>query len=175
MSWLDQLPPRTRTLYVVFISVILATLPCYVLGGVLLALARPAVAVPGTPTPFILPTLTPLGLTPVGGATPTFPFGPTETRLPTPTQWIPPTFTPTFTPTPSATPTATATPTLTPTPTSTPTATPTGTPTFTPTASPTPTYTPIPPTDTPTPTPSPTETPSATSTASPTTPTPPTP
>jgi hypothetical protein len=165
MNWLDQLPPRTRTLYVVFISIILATLPCYLLGGVLLAMARPAAPFPPSPTPF--PTLTPLALTPVVLPTFTVPFGPTETRLPTPTQWLPPTFTPTPsrtptptathtatpspTPSPTSTGTATATPTVTLTPTVTPTATMTGTPTGTPTATPTDTPTP---THTPTPSPS---------------------
>lgn len=146
MNWLDQLPPRTRTLYVVFISIILATLPCYLLGGVLLAMARPAAPFPPSPTPF--PTLTPLALTPVVLPTFTVPFGPTETRLPTPTQWLPPTFTPTPTATHTATPSPTPspTPTGTPTPTSTPTDTPTPTPT-----TPTPTATPATPTDTPTP------------------------
>jgi hypothetical protein len=125
MNWLDQLPPRTRTLYVVFISIILATLPCYLLGGVLLAMARPAAPFPPSPTPF--PTLTPLALTPVVLPTFTVPFGPTETRLPTPTQWLPPTFTPTpsRTPTPTATHTATPSPTPSPTSTGTATATPT--------------------------------------------------
>ncbi len=157
MNWLDQLPPRTRTLYVVFISIILATLPCYLLGGVLLAMARPAAPFPPSPTPF--PTLTPLALTPVVLPTFTVPFGPTETRLPTPTQWLPPTFTPTPTATHTATPSPTPspTPTGTPTPTSTPTDTPTPTPT-----TPTPTATPATPTDTPTPTHTPTPSPSPT-------------
>jgi len=160
MNWLDQLPPRTRTLYVVFISIILATLPCYLLGGVLLAMARPAAPFPPSPTPF--PTLTPLALTPVVLPTFTVPFGPTETRLPTPTQWLPPT----FTPTPTATHTATPSPTPSPTPTETPT--PTSTPTDTPTPTPTtppPTATPATPTDTPTPIHTPTPSPSPTPTS----------
>jgi len=160
MNWLDQLPPRTRTLYVVFISIILATLPCYLLGGVLLAMARPAAPFPPSPTPF--PTLTPLALTPVVLPTFTVPFGPTETRLPTPTQWLPPT----FTPTPTATHTATPSPTPSPTPTETPT--PTSTPTDAPTPTPTtppPTATPATPTDTPTPIHTPTPSPSPTPTS----------
>ncbi|MFZ8844192.1 hypothetical protein [Thermoflexus sp.] len=160
MNWLDQLPPRTRTLYVVFISIILATLPCYLLGGVLLAMARPAAPFPPSPTPF--PTLTPLALTPVVLPTFTVPFGPTETRLPTPTQWLPPTFTPTPTATHTATPSPTPSPppTETPTPTSTPTDTPTPTPT-----TPPPTATPATPTDTPTPIHTPTPSPSPTPTS----------
>lgn len=147
MNRLDQMPPRRRTLYVVFISLILATLPCYVLGGVLLAAARPVGRIPASPTPF--PTLTPLGLTPVLLPTFTVPFGPTETRHPTPTQWVPPTFTPTATRTPTFTPTATATHTPTFTPTATATHTPTPTPTITATATLTPTVSPVPTTPTP--------------------------
>lgn len=131
-QWYGTLSPRRRTGYAVLLAVIVATIPCYCLGGYLLTQGvppafRPKVQPTPTqldPTPTAnLPTLTPLPDTPT----------PTETIEPTPTQM------PTLTHTPTVLPTETETP----LPTETPTETPTPTGTFTPTATATSTETPL--------------------------------
>jgi len=138
---------------------------------------------------FVLPSITPITLTPPPTPTHTLttssPTPLTDTPSPTPKAATPtkppPTWTPepaptwrlTLTPTPTDMPTITLaptdTPTITPTPTDTPTITPTptDTPTITPTPTDTPTITPTP-TDTPTITPTSTDTPTPTWTPTPT-------
>jgi hypothetical protein len=141
-QWYLDSSPRQRTLYGVLVSIIVATIPCYCIGG--WALARgfpagpaPAVVATATSRP-LLPTVTPLPPTPttVPLVTPT----PTETLEPTPTQGPTATETPTATPSlPTETPTSTETVTVPPEPTLTPTGT--ATPTWTPTDTPMPTST----------------------------------
>jgi len=106
-----------KPIYTILIAVIIATIPCYCLGFVALAI-RPS---PLTPTP--IPETTETAV-PNASATP-YEVGPgtgtpSKTLQPTPTQWFPPTRTPTptatETPLPSMTPTDTPTPTPTPLP-----------------------------------------------------------
>lgn len=157
---------RRRVTRSILLAIIVATLPCYCLGAIMLGLARPNRTSPTTLTAQAIPsqvTVTSqfpgMTYTPFQGVTP-LPSGPPPTWTPsqsgpllTPGQFIPtstplilpPTATLTFTfaPIPTSTPLPTSTPpviviTLTPTPTSTPT------PTFTqpPTNTDTPTLTP---------------------------------
>lgn len=132
-QWYLALSPRRRTAYGVLISIIVATIPCYCMGGWAL--------VQGFPKPNVPPALVETA-TPVLEPTPT--QQPVPTVEPTPTQE--PTLTLEFTPTQS--PTATETPTVLPTETETPV--PTETATVTPEPTETPTWTPVP-TETPTP------------------------
>lgn len=155
-QWFASRTARQRTIYSLLAAVIIATVPCYILGFWALTIdfhPQPA------PTPTVPPTWTPLPPEPTVTLTPT----PTETPIPTGT----PTETPTLTPTPEETPTITETETpeetLTATPTDTPTGTATATPTGTATATPTGT-----PTGTATATPTGTATPTATATSTPT-------
>ncbi|HUT18184.1 MAG TPA: hypothetical protein VM366_03415 [Anaerolineae bacterium] len=166
-EWYANLEPRQRTIYGLLIAVIVATVPCYCLGG--WALSQDFRLIP-TPTATFTPTATytPVPPTATPHPTPT----PTATLPPTPTQEPSPTITPTPTSTGTATPTATTTETATPTATTTATptltgtatatVTPTGTSTETPTATVTPTGTTAPPTATPTHTVTPTATPTQT-------------
>lgn len=101
---------RTRILLVI---AILATLPCYCLGVIVLQFAPVHNLTTLTPTPTSTETLTP-----------------TATQTSTPTHTPFPTFTPTLTPTPTST--RTTTPTATSTSTFTPTLTPIETTTTTP-------------------------------------------
>lgn len=164
-EWYTGLQPRQRTIYGVLIAIILATVPCYCIGGWALT-QNWTVPVP-TPTPMPSPTATvaPPVVPPTATATATLP--------PTPTQEPSPTITPTPTATATDVATATATNTATATATQTATTEPSATATGTATAEPTPTATP---TGTPTPTatqteavtPTPTLTATATATATPT-------
>jgi hypothetical protein len=166
-EWYAHLEPRQRTIYGLLIAVILATVPCYCLGG--WALSQDFRLIP-TPTVTFTPTATYTPVPPTATPRPT--STPTATLPPTPTQEPSPTITPTPTSTGTATPTATTTETATPTATTTPTptvtgtatatVTPTGTSTETPTATVTPTGTTAPPTATPTHTVTPTTTPTQT-------------
>jgi hypothetical protein len=158
---IERTRSRQRT-HRILIGVILATLPCYACGIILLVGFAPARArqdiltltvpstatITGTPTSTTTPTLT---LTP-GGPTVTLPY--------TPTQFIPASREPS--PTPTATPTLTVAPTLTLEPTLTGVPTPTATPTPTVTTGPTSTST-----EGPSPTPSATQEPTATETEAP--------
>lgn len=144
-DWYGNLEPRQRTIYGLLIAVILATVPCYCLGG--WALSQDFRLIP-TPTPTFTPTAThtpvPPTATPTATSTPTATLPPTPTEEPSPTVTHTPTPTETVTPTATATETATATatvPTPTPTETATATLTPTATPTETATATVTPTAT----------------------------------
>lgn len=167
-EWYTNLEPRRRTIYGLLVAIIVATIPCYCLGGWALTqdfylaptlTPPPTATVPATWTPLPPPTET---ATPTPTETPT--LLPTETATPTPTETPTslPTQTATLTPTAeiTATPTSTATPTPTTiaTPTGTSTSTPTATPTSTPTATPTSTATATVQPSTPTTTPSPTAT-----------------
>jgi hypothetical protein len=137
--WYGSLAPRRRTGYSVLLAVIVATIPCYCIGGYVLTQGLPPALQPKVqpvasptmtlePTPTDRPVETPVPNTPT----------PTETVLPTPTQM------PTLTHTPTAQPTETETPTPTEAATETPTATATPTETATETATLTPTETPLP-------------------------------
>lgn len=99
---LDTLSRRTRTRYML-ILMILITIPCYILGIVLLRLNSGPLA--STPTPVNSPTIT---------RTATITLTPYLTRTPTITPTITQTLTPTLTRTPTITPTITQTPTNTP-------------------------------------------------------------
>ena len=120
-----EVKPQRSRLHTTLLVVILATIPCYLLGLVVLWVGKAAIAArTATPTPTveasaILPENTPTALT----ATPTV-------------------FTPTITETPTATPTFTVTATYF-IPSSTPSITPRPTNTNTPTNTPVPTYTPV--------------------------------
>ncbi len=110
-------PQRSR-LQTTLLAIILATIPCYLLGLVVLWIGRTAIAARTTETPtatleeVIQPSITPTLHT----ATPTL-FTPTITQTPTAT----PTFTVTATYfIPSSTPSVTPLPTHTPLPTDTP-------------------------------------------------------
>ncbi|HNT77162.1 MAG TPA: autotransporter domain-containing protein, partial [Anaerolineae bacterium] len=99
-----------KPIYRVLIAVIIATIPCYCLGFVALAMR------PSSPSPTARPTLT--ATTPPKATSTPYLVGPgtsvpLKTLQATPTQWFPPT----RTPTPEPTFTGTATPTETPTPT----------------------------------------------------------
>ncbi len=165
-DWYGSLEPRQRTIYGLLIAIIMATVPCYCLGG--WALSQDFRLIP-TPTATFTPTATYTVVPPTATATAT--STPTATLPPTPTEEPSPTITPTPTATETATPTETATQTATPTATATTTPTPTltgtATATVTPTATPTgtstatltPTNTTAPPTATPTLTATPTTTP----------------
>jgi hypothetical protein len=137
-KWYANLETRQRTIYGLLIAVILATVPCYCLGG--WALSQDFRLIP-TPTPTLVPTATYTAVPPTFTPRPT--STPTATLPPTPTQEPSPTITPTWTSTPTETatslPTSTETATATPTMTGTPTATVTGTATatLTPTGTPT--------------------------------------
>ncbi len=151
---------RQRTIQLTLLGIILATLPCYCVGFLLLAV-RPTpsrgAAPTNTPTPFLLatetanPFATP-SITPISPlVSPTSPIF----IQPTPTQFFF-VFSPTPPPFPTATPFVFPTPTFVIIP---PTATPIEPPTSTPVPS---TATPLPPTETPIPFPTletPTETP----------------
>lgn len=150
-NFTTSLQKRRRLLHTILLAIILATLPCYCAGAMLLGLApdqnrvritstsAPTLIeqtlqtlVGGTPTATLFPTITPL---PFGLYTNTPIFGgpvstPGQYIPPTNTQIVLPTAVPTYTFTlpPTATffiPTSTQAPTLTPTFTWTPTATPT--------------------------------------------------
>ena len=133
----------------ILISIILATIPCYCLGGIAVMLA-PDSSVTATPTempilatatqPLQIPTSSPGPA--IISATPSN----TPTITPSPTNTSTPTFTPSITATWTATYTLTAS--LTFTPSYTPSLTFTPTETFTPT----PSFTPVTPSNTPTPT-----------------------
>jgi hypothetical protein len=116
---LDTLSRRTRTRYML-ILMILITIPCYILGIVLLRINRGPFA--STLTPVSLPTITRTG---------TITLTPYLTR----TSTITPTITQTLTPTLTRTPTPTQTPTSTPEQTETPVSTDTPGPEVTPTGS----------------------------------------
>ncbi len=151
---MDTTTDPTKRPRLILISIILATLPCYLLGFVALGLA-PTSPIP-TPIPSATFFLQPATITPTLYApeTPTssptleiITATPTFTTTPSPTPFLPATPTqtasPTLTPTETFTPTQTFTPTntFTNTPTSTPTPSPTATETLTPTPSSTPTNT----------------------------------
>lgn len=137
--WYGTLSRRRRTGYAVLLTVIVATIPCYCVGGYALTQGLPpAFQWMASPTP------TRLDPTPTANL-PTFtpmPDTPTVTMEPTPTQMPTLTHTPTVLPTETATAMPTATMTETPTPTLIATETPT--PTLTSTATPTPTKTLLP-------------------------------
>jgi len=152
---------RQRT-HRILIGVILATLPCYACGIILLVGFAPAQArqnlltltVPVTATITETPT-------PTHTHTPTLtPGGPTVTLPYTPTQFIPASLVPS--PTETASPTITTAPTLTLPPTTTSAPAATATPTSTATSGPTATNT-----EGPSPTPSATQEPTATQTEAP--------
>src|SRR5688572_29472838 len=152
---------RRRLTQIILFVIIIATLPCYVIGAVLLAVAPQEDDTEGDIVPTTLAPLTPALTSPTGQFTPVQAFTslPTTTLQSTPGQFIAPTRQRyTNTPLPSATfaPSITASVTLTFTPTWTWTWTFTPTFTFTPT--------PITPTATFTETPSPTLTPTFTET-----------
>jgi len=143
-QWYLGLSPRQRTRYGVLVSIIVATIPCYCIGGWALTRGLPAAPLPAvvataTSRP-LLPTVTPLPPTPT--SVPLVTPIPTETLEPTPTQGPTATETPTATPVlPTETPTPTETATVLPEPTLTPTGT--ATPTWTPTDTPIPMPTPV--------------------------------
>jgi hypothetical protein len=157
-QWYLALSPRRRTLYSVLISIIVATIPCYCIGGWAVMQGFPRQDTPNAivatatlePTPTLLaptPESTPTQ-EPMATLEPTPTQGPTATETPmalptdteTPTATLMPTETATAMPEPSATPTVTATPTSAPTETATPTltVTPTSTPAISGTISPPP-------------------------------------
>ena len=105
---------RLRLRYTL-ILIIVATLPCYCLGLILVGFANQGGKEKPTATITPFPSFTPL---------PSATIFPTFTRFPTftPTATVP-TGTPPPSPTPTLTPTVTETPTITPTPTATPTST----------------------------------------------------
>ena len=176
-EWYANPEPRQRTIYGLLIAIILATVPCYCLGGWALSQDFRLIPTPtatftptatytpvpptATPRPTSTPTAT-LSPTPTQEPSPTITPTPTSTETATPTATITETATPTATITETATPTATTSPTPTLTGTATATVTPTGTSTGTPTATVTPTGTTAPPTATPTHTVTPTTTPTQT-------------
>jgi hypothetical protein len=137
-QWYLALSPRRRTVYGVLISIIVATIPCYCIGGWALTQefpgpgARPGVGATSTSVLEPTPTQQPM---PTGE--------PTPTQEPTPTLEFTPTQSPTATETPTALPTETPVPTETATVTPEPTETPTETATPAPTDTPTPTSTPV--------------------------------
>ncbi len=128
-QWFASRTARQRTIYGLLAAVIVATVPCYVLGFWALT-----VDFHPQPTPTLTPTFT---LTSPPTETPTWtPVPPTDepatatptetpTEMPTPTATVEDT--PTVTPTITETETPTATPIITQTPTETPTVTPTAT------------------------------------------------
>src|SRR5258707_1374844 len=147
---------RQRVIQTTLLFVILATLPCYCVGFVLLGVApgsaRSANVTPsaGTtstgstsqPTDTFIPTITPY---------PTFPVNTLSPLLPTPTQMFFPIYTLTWTPLPPTRLPPTITPIVIVPPTSTPIIVPTAT-NVPPTRTPPPTATNVPPTATHTPT-----------------------
>ncbi|MGQ9600010.1 MAG: hypothetical protein ACUVWZ_11415, partial [Anaerolineae bacterium] len=126
MDRFRALPGYRQRLYLLLISAILLTLPCYCIGILLLVVAPPLSTPipPPTWTRFLPVTLPPTATT-RSTATPALPsstprLGASATFTSTPTR------TPVFTPTASRTPTRTNTPTQTATATRTPTQTATG-------------------------------------------------
>lgn len=158
-------PRSNRTmLRIVLFGIILATLPCYILGiGLWLFAPAQGNGTRATNTPELEATWTPLGgdviftQTPQPSLTPLLTFTPISPLLPTPPQFIPPvlpTAFPTAVPTAFIFPTDTLAPSLTPPPTNPPAASPTPLPPIVASNTPVP-PTPIPPpSDTPLPPPS---------------------